>query len=160
MSAPNEILDRIYHGEVLGEAFFSELLRHYQTPEQQFKLSCLLQLETEFKARIRPHALAHGVDISERDESRKGGEEMARALAGADWLALMKGMHESMPRLVSEYDKMGEEISKMDPELGTAISKHERAVAEFAAKEVSGDGKKSVDAALAQLVYKPVRPTQ
>jgi hypothetical protein len=76
----DETLEELYQGEIRGEAFFCALLEPFKEPDQQFKLGSLLQLETEFKARIRPIAFAHGIDLVEKDESRRAVVEFANSL--------------------------------------------------------------------------------
>ena len=57
-------LSEEYQGELVGEVFFSELTKHFESWQHQYKLATLLQLETETAARLRPTALELGVDNS------------------------------------------------------------------------------------------------
>lgn len=45
--------------EILAEAFFEAALRKFDEPTYRYKISSLLQLETETKARLRPAILKH-----------------------------------------------------------------------------------------------------
>ena len=40
-------LSELYQGEILGEVLFDQMLSYFQSPDKQYKLSLLLQLETE-----------------------------------------------------------------------------------------------------------------
>ena len=58
-------LSEMYQGELVGEAFFSELTKRYEDPDQRYKLATLLQLETETAARLRPAVLELGLELRE-----------------------------------------------------------------------------------------------
>ena len=58
-------LSELYQGEILGEVLFDQMLSYFQSPDKQYKLSLLLQLETETKARLRPTLVLLGIDLVE-----------------------------------------------------------------------------------------------
>src|SRR5262249_39365165 len=80
-----EALAEYYNGEVLGEAAYSSMLSAAKTDDQRLKLATLLQLETETKAWLRPHVLAHGVSCVERTEDRERGTRLVAAFASMSW---------------------------------------------------------------------------
>jgi hypothetical protein len=69
----------LYQGEVLGEVLFDHMLSYFEEPDKQYKISVMLQLETETKARLRPAMMLLGLDLSGQSESRKNGLEMTQS---------------------------------------------------------------------------------
>jgi hypothetical protein len=153
-----DILEQVYHGETVGEAFFSALLTRFKTPEQQYKLGSMLQLETEFKAKMRPHLLAHDVDIAELPEKRQEGLDLYNSLEGETWREVMASLAKVMEPFVALYAEMGASVPKGFEDLGEAIRVHEKAVGDFAAMEAAGAADKSIDAVLSQLINKLPQP--
>jgi hypothetical protein len=153
-----EILHEVYHGEVGGEAFFSALLARFPEPDQQYKLGSLLQLETEFKARVRPLAVCYGVDIVERDESRKEVLQFADALEGETWHEVMSSFAELMPGFVERFEALGSSVPPEHAEFGQAIIEHETSIGEFAALEAAGETDRSIDRVEKQLIYPLPKP--
>ncbi|MFI4933798.1 MAG: hypothetical protein ACHP7N_04215 [Caulobacterales bacterium] len=63
----NSIREHFYQGEVLGEAFSSRAIGADVDPVHRYKWGCLLQLETETKAKLRPFLVRLGLSIEEAD---------------------------------------------------------------------------------------------
>ena len=152
------ILDEVYHLEVLGEAFFSTLLKRFTTPDQQYKLGSLLQLETELKARVRPIALAHGVDLVEQEESRQRGRDLAESMDGETWEEVMASFAELIKPFVARYHEMGASVPDRHRELGDALGVHEKSIGDFAIMEAAGEVDKSIADVVAQLIYPMPEP--
>ena len=72
----------MYQGEIIGEVLFNRMLAFYDDPLQRYKVSVMLQLETETKARLRPVIMRLGLDPAESEESRRAGHKFAESLAG------------------------------------------------------------------------------
>ena len=152
------ILDEVYQGEVIGEAFFYTLLTRFTTPDQQYKLGSLLQLETELKARVRPIALAHGVNLVEREESRQKGRDLVESLDGETWKEVMASFAEVMKPIVARYHEIGASIPEEYRELGVALGVHEQSIGDFSMMEAAGEVDKSIADVVAQLMYPMPEP--
>ena len=55
----------LYGAEVLGEGLASRWLELSSNPDQKYKLSLFLQLESEAKVRLRPLLARYGLDLVE-----------------------------------------------------------------------------------------------
>jgi len=153
-----EILEELYQGEIGGEAFFCALLERFKEPDQQYKLGSLLQLETEFKARIRPIAFAHGIDLVEKDESRREVVAFADSLTGETWEEVISQFAELMKGFVARFEVLGASVPSAHSDLGKAIVEHETSIGEFAALEASGETHRSIDRVAKQLAHPLPRP--
>jgi hypothetical protein len=153
-----ETLEELYQGEVGGEAFFCALLGRFKEPDQQYKLASLLQLETEFKARIRPIAFAHGIDLVERDESRREVVQFADSLSGASWEQAMSQFAALMKGFVARFEVLSASVPSAYADFAKAIVEHETSIGEFAALEASGETGRSLDRVAKQLVNPLPRP--
>ena len=147
------ILDEVYQGEVIGEAFFNTLLPRFKSPEQQYKLGSLLQLETELKAKVRPIAIAHGVDPVEREESRQKGQEFADSLEGETWEEVMASFAAMMPTFVARYEELGAAVPSDYKEFGIFLVAHEKSIGDFVKLEAAGETSNSIKDVVEQLIY-------
>src|SRR6266700_2833119 len=96
-SAPHlEALQEFYQGEILGEAMFDAMLPSARDASERYKIALMLQLETETKARLRPHLAAQGLSLQEDPQMRPRGEQFARELAGATWNEKMGALVQSL----------------------------------------------------------------
>ena len=145
------ILDEVYQGEVIGEAFFNTLLPRFKSPEQQYKLGSLLQLETEFKAKVRPIAIAHGLDPVEREESRQKGQGFADSLEGETWEEVMASFAGLMTTFVTRYKEMGAAVPSDYKEFGVHLAAHEKSIGDFVKLEAAGETINSIDDVVKQL---------
>ncbi|MEM8936508.1 MAG: hypothetical protein AAGC77_08890 [Pseudomonadota bacterium] len=145
------MIAEIYQGEVFGEAFVCQLLKRYRSPDEQYKLGTLLQLETETKARIRPIAAGYGIDLVEDIESRTGGKNAADALPAVEWGELMSLLLEPSKDSSDKYRAMAEKMPSELAAFAKAMDEHEYAIHEFFVKENNGQSAQSVDHFVAML---------
>lgn len=141
----------LYQGELMGEVFFENMLSYFEEPDKQYKISVMLQLETETKARLRPVMMLLGLDLSEQNESRKIGLEMASALKGLSWQGAMEMIRDAVKPFVERYKEIAADAPSEHRELAESMVIHEKSLLDFAELELAGEGKKSVDAIVAQL---------
>ncbi len=153
-----EILEEIYQGEAGGEAFFCEVLARYTEPDQQYKLGSLLQLETELKAKIRPLAFQHGVEIVENQESKQQIAGLAAQFDGKTWNDFIHGFAQMMPTFVDRFRLLAAAMPADQEKLAAAIVEHEESIEEFARLEAAGSIEHSIDRVVKQLLYPLRRP--
>jgi hypothetical protein len=142
-----------YQGELIGEVFFSELTKQFESPQHQYKLATLLQLETETAARLRPTALEFGVDLSYLDEYREMGEEFLKSCEGMDWNGLMTHLETVVEPYVKRYSEIAEIAPPEYKDVADSMVVHEASIRTFARLELSGDTEHSLDVVIKQLKF-------
>jgi hypothetical protein len=148
----------LYQGEVLGEVLFDHMLSYFEEPDKQYKISVMLQLETETKARLRPTMMLLGLDLNGQSESRKNGLEMANALKGLSWRDAMVLISDVVKPVVERYKEIADVAPPEHRRLAESMVIHEKSILDFADLELAGEGKKSIDAIVAQVVNKLPSP--
>ena len=146
-------LSELYQGELVGEAFFSELTKRYESPPHQYKLATLLQLETETAARLRPAALELGVALSYLDEYRKMGEDFLKGCEGMDWKQFLAYLEEAVKPFVERYTEIAAIAPPEYKDLADSMVVHEKAIQTFARLESSGDTEHSLEDVIKQLKF-------
>ena len=96
-------LVELYQGEILGEVLFDQMLSFFDDTDIQYKISVLMQLETETKARLRPAMMDLGLDLREQQESRKMAMQMAAAMQGKNWQEIMVIVLDAVKPVVEQY---------------------------------------------------------
>jgi hypothetical protein len=137
-------LAELYQGEILGEVLFDQMLSYFQDQDKQYKLSVMLQLETETKARLRPAMVLLGIDLREQKEFRKNGLDMASSMKGKSWESAMTIIRDAVKPAVERYKEI---VSCAPPEylkLAESMVIHEQSLYDFAELELAGEGKKSI----------------
>jgi len=157
-SSVEGIIEEMYQGEAGGEAFFCALLSRFTEPDQQYKLGSLLQLETEFKARLRPIAFAHGINLAESDDVRQDIAGMLDTLQADTWVEFVKSFAGLMPMFVRRFEQACAALPEEHAELGRIAMEHETSIAEFADLESAGETGRSIDRVVKQLIYPLRRP--
>jgi hypothetical protein len=142
------ILGEVYKGEVIGEAFFCQMLERFKDPADQFKSSCLLQLETELKAQLRPYLLTHNIPVIEQDDWRQQGRDLAGSLIGESWQEVMPQFVELMNGFIKLFEEMAGVVGPIHPELGEFMMAHEQSIHDFATREAAGDTDTSIDSVI------------
>lgn len=151
-------LMELYQGEVIGEGFFDAAMKHWRTPDQRFKLTAMMQLETETKARLRAEVLAMGLDPKEDDNERRKGIELADSLAKSSWLDMTKKLEEILHIFVARYITIADSAPSHMGALFYSMVTHEKSLLAFAELELAARTSESVDAVIAQLKYPPRMP--
>ncbi len=127
-----------YQGEVYGEALFRALAEREGHAERRQKWRTLQQLERETKERIRPAVAELGATTEEDPARCKEGEDLAARLAAVPWDDLMKGFRTELEKFVREFEKAEELAPPEGAELARDITRHEKALLEFAVRELEG----------------------
>ncbi|MCM8530874.1 MAG: hypothetical protein NE330_06920 [Lentisphaeraceae bacterium] len=144
----------LYQGEIFGEVLFDQILSFFDEPELKNKISILLQLETETKARLRPAMIQLGLDVSENPESRKMGLGMAASMKGKTWLVMMEMIKEAVEPAIARYKAIADSAPEDYQELTNYMLSHETSMLEFAKLELAGKSAISIDIIHAQVENK------
>jgi hypothetical protein len=121
----------MYQGEVLGEALFSRLLETETNPEMRYAYSCLLQLETETKARVRSILMRHGLPLAETESSRIHGTAWANSLRTLDTQAFLNTFAEEIAPYAKRYSDIAQQAASEDAECLRYVAAHEQAIHHF-----------------------------
>ncbi len=146
-----EHLSGMYQTVVMGEVVFNQLLAHFDRPEQQRKLSTLLQLETETKARLRPRLVELEIPVAELEESQRLGREIAEHRKTMAWDEVMAAMRDGIAPYIERYREIEAAAPAEYRALAASMVVNEQSIHRFAERELAGDGTSSLDAVVVQL---------
>jgi hypothetical protein len=147
-----QALRELYQGEVTGEAVFDKMLHHLDDDRQRYIVATMLQLETETKARLRPHAARLGLDLAENPQHRADGEALAAQLADATWTAKMQSLHDILNgTYVPRYIEIAATAAPEIAEIAAYMVAHETSLLEVTKRELTGNTINSVETVIPQL---------
>src|SRR5271156_4199141 len=114
----------LYTAEVLGEGLASRWLELSSDPDERYKLSLFLQLESEAKVRLRPLLARHGLDLVEDPAQRSAGAAVAEKFASMPWKEAMA----TLAALAGPYHERFKALSTValpeDAPLGNFMAAH------------------------------------
>jgi len=149
-------LQEFYQGEILGEAMFDAMLKSASNESERYKIALMLQLETETKARLRPHLAAQGLPLQEDPQMRPRGEQEARELERAAWSDKMGALAQSLSRTwLPRYRELTSTLPPSLRAVGESMVAHEQALLDMAQREVAGDSERS-DESVRRLLVNPL----
>ena len=152
-------LQEFYQGEILGEAMFDAMLQSARDELQRYKIALMLQLETETKARLRPHLAAQGLPLQEDAQMRPRGEQFARELEQASWNEKMRALEQSLSQTwLPRYRELTAALPPSLRSIGESMVAHEEALLEMARREVGGESDRSDEPVRDLLAYPLPRP--
>lgn len=139
MPTHEELLIEAYQGEVLGEALFAALAERCadDEPDRRAKLDVLTRLEQCTKNAMRPALERRGVDTTPDPTMLETAMAFADTAAAMPWHDLLASFEPTTTKYVAVYEALG--AAGEDPALVDLLLRHERALAEFARRELAGD---------------------
>ncbi len=131
-------LEERFQGEVYGEALFRTMGDLCEDAERARKFRVLERLERETKEFLLP-ALREAGGSGEEDPRRIAeGETLGANLAKAPWADLMRGFEGELRRFVEDFER-AEAVAPVGKEsLLRHVTTHERALLDFATRELEG----------------------
>ena len=151
-------LSELYQGEVIGEVAINGMLPQFDDPVQRYKLTSILQLETDTKARLRPVLMELGIDLAETAEARQAGLQMATAMQGLNWQAAMDGLRDVIKPYVARYREIAAGAPQQYKAVAESMLVHEQSLYDFLVQELAGNGDVAIGAVVDQLQHKLPRP--
>jgi hypothetical protein len=148
----------LYAAEVLGEGLASRWLELSPNPEQQYKLSLFLQLESEAKIRLRPLLSKYGLTLVEDQRQRAAGTAVAEKFASMTWTAAMAELAVLAQPYVDRFRALLDAAPPDDVPLVTFMVNHEAAVIRIARHESVGKETMAHEL-LPMLLYPMARPS-
>jgi hypothetical protein len=135
---------KAYQGEVLGEAFFGAVAEQLQDEKRAAKMRVLALLERRTKEATAPALERAGISTDPDPESITTAGVLAGAVSSLAWEDFLGSIEPVTTQYLQLYTRIGE----LDPsEQATAdlLVAHERALRNFARRELAGDTVTSLD---------------
>jgi len=154
-----EDLTLLYQGEVFGEMFYCTLLRHFHSPVQQLLIGSLLQLETENKARVRPIAFKHDIDLIESEYKRNEGAEFVSHVKNMEWIEAARSLVPISEDAVANYRRIAAEAPEAWKPLAESMVEHETLILTATRMAAAGEDEKAADLVASHLVYPLPKPS-
>ena len=151
----HQALIELYQGEIIGEVIFDKMLSSFEGTDEKYKVSVMLQLETETKARLRPTLMQLGIDIAESEDARQAGLDAAASMSGKSWSETMFALGELVKPYVERYKIIAAQAPETFREIAQSMVVHEQSLYDFTQQELSGDPSNSLDRIIDQIVHKP-----
>lgn len=152
-------LIRRYQTEVLGEAYFNQMMTYFDEPDKKYKFAVMLQLETETKARVRAIMLQRGIDVTESDESRRLGTNMAEDMQGKNWNETISAFHAVALTLLHQEKEIAAKTPTEYRSFAESMVLHGQCFCDFTELELAGKSDVSLGPIIELLKNKvPLQP--
>jgi hypothetical protein len=129
------------------------VLRKFDEPEHRYKISNLLQLETETKARLRPAILKLGGSVEEFESSRGTGRRFAEPLHEGNWEEFVSALNQVGEPLTNRQREVAEIAPVPFRELADSMRVHGESIEKFTELELAGDTANSINDVIGQLKF-------
>ena len=147
-------LVRRYQAEVLGEAYFNQLMSYFDEPDKKYKWAVMLQLETETKARVRSLMMNLGLDVTESEEVRRTGISMAEEMCGKNWLDAVSGFRDLALALLEDEKEIAAKAPPEHRAYAESMISHGQCFFDFTELELSGKSQVSLGPIVELLEHK------
>jgi hypothetical protein len=129
----------LYAAEILGEALATRWLDLASDPDEKYKLSLFLQLESEAKVRLRPLLARHGIPLVEDEALRSDGAAAAAEFASRPWPEAMATLAELALPYAQRFQALVDVAPPEDVPLVMFMVDHEQSVMRMAEREAAGE---------------------
>jgi len=129
----------LYAAEIEGEAMAARWLELATDPDQQYKLSLFLQLESEAKVRLRPLLARYGISLIEDPAQRSVGVKEAERFATQPWKEAMAGLSKMCLPFAARFRSLLPFAPPEDVPLILFMIDHEETFSNITAKESAGE---------------------
>lgn len=128
-----------YEDEVMGEAYFYGLARHFDGADEREKLARLAEVERRAADAVRPLLAKHG--LVPRDDSvlKPLGEAHVERHRRYSWAELMAHMVTRYPAYLEEFEALERLAPEEDRAALKILTHHEVVAIDFANREIAGD---------------------
>ncbi|HUI02197.1 MAG TPA: hypothetical protein VLZ77_01565 [Acidimicrobiales bacterium] len=139
------LLAKAYQGEVLGEILFGGMAARADDAAQRAKLEVLARLERRTKDAMVPALQRHGVSTEPDPASVHAAQSLVEATATMTWSDIWASTEAITAQFVALYERIGE-VDPAEGDIVTLLVAHERALGDFARKELAGEAQGSLAA--------------
>ena len=140
----DELWVKAYQGEVLGEAFFSDVADRLDDGERVRKMRVLADLERRTKEAVAPALERAGISTEPDPEMLSVAGALAPDSASSSWDDFMGSVVNVTDQYIPLYRRIGE-LSPEERETADLLLAHEVALRAFARAEMAGDTTRSLD---------------
>lgn len=144
----------LYEAEVLGEGLANRWLALATDPDQKYKLSLFLQLESEAKIKLRPLLGRYGISLVEDERQRSAGAAAAEQFAAQSWKEAMATLAKLAVPYVDRFKLLLEAAPQEDLPLVRFMVDHEQSVVRIAEREAIGES--VMDSELVVMLAHPI----
>jgi len=144
-------LQQAHRIEVNGEATYAAAARWTRSPDRRAKWQALADLETKMKRRLAAEIVALGGVAAERALEIRGGQFAGAAIAALPWRIMLRGLRVVTRHTTGFWQRLEREHPDGNTRLLVDLTAHERAQVEFAERELSGEGGRSLESVFAML---------
>ena len=138
-------LHECFQGEVLGEALGAALAESASNPDHRRKWRAFEQLERETKERIRLALEARGETVREDPTQFAEARKWANRYGAIPWGEAMAALKPVIEKYVRYFEKREAQAPADGMDVARAITRHERALLEFTARELDGRSNTSLE---------------
>ena len=138
-SSYNAYVEECFQGEVYGEALFRTMAELCEVPQRARKFRVLQQLERQTKEFLLPATREAGFAGDESPERISEGEVLGAQLAKVPWQDLMRSFQMELEGYVREFEQAEGLAPPGKESLLQHVTAHERALLDFATRELAGD---------------------
>lgn len=126
-----QCLAEVYHGELVGEVAFDNMMPTAKSEHETYVLGSLLQYETEAKALMRPVLLRCGLSIHDHADAYTAGREAGAGLNGLPWLERFGALREIVVgQFLPRYEELATLITEAEDAEAAKVARfmadHER----------------------------------
>ena len=130
----------LYHEEeIMGEAYFRGLKRHFERDDQREKLDLLSRVERVAAESVRAPIERHGLVPRPDAELAEIGVAWIGRHETLDWRDFVADMAERYPKYLLDFEALERMAPEEDRPAIRVLNDHEVAAIEFARKELAGD---------------------
>ncbi|MCP5008264.1 MAG: hypothetical protein GY941_30670 [Planctomycetes bacterium] len=144
-------LNRLFQGEVFGEALYLTVVRCTWRPERQHKWDTLRKLETQTKIQLQSVIFQKGWDADERARYKFLGITIGMFAAILPWRLSLKFIKLIVCTGLKNLDRFVTRAPLDEKMFAKSVWDHECAQYEFVQRELRGDGKSSLEHVLVLL---------
>jgi hypothetical protein len=137
-------LDRTYESEVMGEVLFAAAARLTLSAERREKWRRLQDLETQTKDRLLAYLATHQQGASLPAFIMAKGRLLGAVLALLPWSVSMKLLGDGTAPFLAVFERLERNADASTKGFFSYVVAHERAIAEFARRERSGQRAQSI----------------
>ena len=128
-----------FEGEALGEALFARMAELAEEPGRRAKLELLQRLEGSTRDLVRPVLDRLGIDTAGESAAAESGRTFGEAAAAQPWEQLLGGLEANTAKYAAMYAELRPLADPQDRDVVEALVDHERALCDFARRELAGD---------------------
>lgn len=144
-------LNTALESEILGEQAFLSASKYSRSADQQQKWKYLAQLETQTLHKLQEFLVKQGQNASSRAHIKFQAKVTGIVMAKLPWKVTMYLLKRGTQPFMLSFERMNRHVDQNTQDFLMYLLAHEKALAEFATRELKGQKKTSLEPVLALL---------